>query len=103
MADQLAGKLVVRTRQQLHDQYLRFILVRNPAADTRPGGQPDIDANVMADAATSLLANAVTVANNTQAATADLPTLTNVWAPLRGTQAQGPAGASGVVATTTAS
>jgi uncharacterized phage protein gp47/JayE len=99
----LAGKLVVRTRQQLHDQHLQFVLIRNPNADVRPGGQPDIDANVMADAATSLLSNAVIIANNTQAATADITALTNVWAPLRGTQAQGAAGAAGSVATITSS
>src|SRR5579863_1199541 len=101
--DLLSGKLVVKNRQQLHDQYLRSVLVRNPVADTRDGSQPDLDAWVWADMATSILAQAVTIANNVSRATADLDALTQVWAPLLGTQAQGPTGAAGSVSTVTSS
>ena len=101
--DLLSGKITIRTRQQLHDQYLRSVLVRNPVADTRQGSQPDLDAWVWADMATSILSQAVTIANNVSRATADLDALTQVWAPLLGTQAQGPTGSAGAVSTVTSS
>lgn len=95
--DALPGKLVVPTRQQLHDLWLRFAQVRNQSSDTRSGSQLDLDAWVAADFATMVLSRGVTIANGVTRATADATTLANVWAPLLGTKVFGAFGSAGAV------
>lgn len=98
----LPGKLVVPSRSQLLTKFLGWVLVRNAAADTRPGGQPYLDASVWADAASSVLALAVAIANSVSRATATGSRLDD-WATRLGTQRQGAVGAAGAVLATIAS
>lgn len=102
--DLLPGKLVVPTRQQLHDKFLQWVLIRNPAEDTRPGGQPDLDASVWADAATMILSQAITIAGGTNRATSS-GNQVDVWLSLIAPDSprQGAVGAGGNVAVTASS
>lgn len=100
--DNLAGKLVVPTRQQLHDKFLTWILVRNPAEDTRPGGQPDLDANVWADVGTMILSQAITIAGGVSRSTSS-GSQVDTWLSLFGTQRLGAVGAGGSVAVSASS
>lgn len=100
--DLLASKLVVPTRQQLHDKFLLWCLVRNPECDTRPGGLPDIDANVWSDVGSLLLSQAVTIAGGVSRATAK-GSAVDLWAFLFGTQRGTPQGSGGAVAMVAAS
>jgi len=94
--DNLPGKLVLPSRGQLREKYLLFARVRNPAGDSRPGSAVYLDACVMADMATSMLAQCVTVANGINRATATGQGLDDKAAEL-GTVRQGPVGATGAV------
>lgn len=99
--DALPGKLVVPSRDALVQLFLRSTLIRNPAADTRPGGKVYLDAQVWADAATSILAKAVTISASVSRSTATGTGLDD-WAKREGTVRQsavGAAGAVGLVAT----
>jgi len=99
--DQLAGKLVVPSRQQLHDRYLLWSQIHaaqyGVTIDTRLGGQVDLDANVWADASSLILNRAVIVANGVSRSTATGPAL-DTWAQLMGTQRQPAVGAGGSIA-----
>lgn len=97
--DLLPSKLVVETRQQLHDMFLLWMAVRNPATDSRPGGAPDLDASVWADAATLILNKAIIISGNVSRSTAVGPVL-DIWAQLLGTQRNGAVGAGGSVVST---
>lgn len=100
--DNLPGKLVLKTRQQLHDMFLLWMQVRYAQANTladfdgRPGGQPDQDANVWSDAATFILSQAVTISNGVSRSTAT-GSAVDIWLQLFGTQRGGPEGAGGAV------
>ena len=95
--DNLPAKLVVRSRVQLHDKFLGWVLVRNPSEDTRSGSQPDQDAWVWSDAGSLMLSNAVAIADaitraNMQGAQLDAE------AKRLGTARQPAVGAAGAVA-----
>lgn len=98
----LPGKLVVPSRDSLRTKFLGWVLVRNPAADTRPGGQVYLDASVWADAGSSNLATAVAISNGVSRATATGTRLDD-WAAREGTSRLPPVGAAGAVATTLSS
>ena len=98
--DTLSGKLVLKTRQQLHDMFLLWVQIRNPSADTRAGSQPDQDASVWSDAASFILSQAVTIANGVSRSTAT-GSAVDTWLALLGSKrgsAQGAGGAAYVVA-----
>jgi hypothetical protein len=100
--DNLPGRLVVLTRDQRKDKFLRDLGIRNPAALTIPGTDPNLDASVFADATSPIYANAVTIANGVSRATATGPALDD-WAAREGTVRQPPAGAAGAVLASTSS
>lgn len=60
--DDLPGELILPTRQEIHDRWIRDYALRNPGTDTGQGTQPDIDAWTFADQASPLYANARTAA-----------------------------------------
>lgn len=91
--DLLPAKIVVATRQQLNDKYLLFYQVRNPAADTRVGGEPALKAGVWSDLGSFILSQAVTIANGVSRSTAR-GSFVDVWCFLLGT-ARLPAQGSG--------
>lgn len=76
--------------------FLLWMQVRNANTDTRPGGQPDQDANVWSDAATFIQSQAVTISNGVSRSTAT-GNAVDVWLMLAGTQRLGPKGAGGAV------
>jgi uncharacterized phage protein gp47/JayE len=99
--DNLAGKLVVPTRQQRKDLYKRAIIARVPIGqtppDTRLGSQIDLDASACSDVAASIDSNAVIIANGVTRATATGQALYD-WATALGTTGPLPAaGAAGAV------
>lgn len=67
--DPLASRLVTLTRDQRRDLFLRDMQFRNPAALTLPGTDPNLEAQVFADATEFVVANAVTIANGIARAT----------------------------------
>lgn len=65
MPDTLTSvQLDVPTRDQRRDQFLRDLVIRNPAALQVPGTDPYLDASIYADATEPLLHNAVLIANS---------------------------------------
>src|SRR5580765_8456052 len=68
--DDLPGQLIVLTRDQHRDKYLRSIKIRNPAADTGPGNEPYLDASAHADSAVGLYHDAQLVGDATNTKTA---------------------------------
>lgn len=100
--DTLPAKLVVYTRAQKVQKFLRDLTNRNPAALTYPGTEPDLDANVFADATAVHSANAVTIASGVTRATATGTQLDD-WAARLGTKRLPATGAAGAVIATTGS
>lgn len=95
--DALPAKLVVRSRQELHDRFGKWVLVRNPNEDIRQGSQVDQDAWVWADAGSFLLSNAVVIAGAITRANMHGSQL-DAEAKRLGTVRQGAQGAGGAVA-----
>lgn len=107
MGDSLPAKLVVATRQQLHDMFLLWMQVAQQSAaivngqpatpfDGRPGSQADQDANVLSDIGTFILSQAVTLANSVSPSDAT-GSAVDTWLRLSGTSRGGPVGGSGAV------
>lgn len=57
--DELPGRIVTFTRDEIRARYLRSYRLRNPKALTEEGTQPFVDASSFADASLPLYANAV--------------------------------------------
>ncbi len=68
--DSLPGTLVVPSREETRESYLRSYRLRNPDALTTEGTQPWIDACVFADNQQALYRDAVVAANNVTLANA---------------------------------
>lgn len=68
--DNLPGKLLTPTRDQIRDRYLRDYRLRNPAADTGPGSAVFNDASTHADAEVLQYQNAIVIAQNVNVSTA---------------------------------
>lgn len=98
----LAGKLILLTRAQVRDAFLRNYSIRNPGAKTGPGTTPYLDASVFADATMVHGQNAVIIANGTTRATANFDQLKAMAEDL-GTEPKGPVGGSGAVIVSAAS
>ena len=96
----LPAALVLPTRDQVRDWWLRDYGLRNPGARIDPGTEPYIKASVYADAATPLYCNSQTIAANTSRQTMVGSALDDEAESL-GTQRLPPVGASGAVAVTT--
>jgi len=94
--DNLPAKLVLPSRIQLHDKFLQWVLVRNPAEDTRAGSEPDQDAYVWADAGSLMLSNAAQIAGAITRANMVGAQL-DAEADRLGTKRLGPGGAGGAV------
>lgn len=75
--DILPSQVVVFTRDEIRDQYVRDYSIRNPSGSTQPGQQPAIDAEVMADTIVPVYANAVTIGNGIAVQTMTRAQLTN--------------------------
>ncbi len=94
--DSLPGVLVVPTRDQTRESYLRSYRLRNPTALTSEGTQPWIDASVFADNQQALYRDAVVAANNVTLANATGAAL-DVLGNSEGVPRLGAIGASGFV------
>ena len=100
--DNLAGKLVIPSRDQRVALYKRAVVARTPLGNTppdlRPGSKVDLDARACADVAASIDGNSIIIANGVTRATATGQALYD-WATRLGTTAPLPAaGATGAVA-----
>lgn len=97
-----SGSLVVLTRDQIRDLWLRDYSLRNPSADVGKGTQPWIDASTFADSEVANYANATTIANSIDLATASGPRLLARGESLGLGPLRPAVGASGYVQVTTA-
>src|SRR5262245_9310080 len=95
--DNLAAKLLVRSRAELRDSFKRWAKVRNPNEDTREGSEIDQDARVWSDAGSFLLSTAVVIAGSITRANMHGAQL-DAEAKRLGTFRQGALGAGGAVA-----
>lgn len=68
--EDLPGQMIVLTRDQHRNKYLRSIKIRNPAADTGPGNEPYLDASAHADSAVGLYHDAQLIGDATNTKTA---------------------------------
>lgn len=94
--DILPSKILVFTRDEIRDNYLRDYGIRNPAANVSAGQQPYIDASVIADTLVPVTANAVTIGNGLAVQTMSTAQLDNEIARL-GSSRIGAQTASGYV------
>lgn len=94
--DTLPSQLIVPTRDQVAQWWLRDFALHNPGADTRPGSEPYAKAYTYADSAIPLYANCVTLSKNTSRQTMRGVALDNEALSL-GTQRFPAVGATGAV------
>jgi uncharacterized phage protein gp47/JayE len=65
------AELVIKTRQEIVNDYLRDLRLRMPGVDTAPGSQAFIDASAYADTALAQYTNATTILDATSDSTAE--------------------------------
>jgi hypothetical protein len=78
--EDLPGELVTPTRADIVAKYQRDAKLRNPASETGPGTQPELDGRLIADHLLPVYGQAITVANGTNEDAATGPRLDRVGA-----------------------
>lgn len=96
MADNLPGRLIIPTRDEIIAKYKRDYKLRVPGSNTDAGSQVDVDARMLADLSSTVYANALTISQSVSRQTRTALALDDD-AKSRGTTRRGASSAVGSV------